>query len=222
MKMKMKKIVSGIGILAVLILMVSCGGIKGDKVESGEAVEEQLIIGEKSLVADLEASNVEWVGKKPTGQHNGTVMLTEGRVELSDGKLIGGSFVMDMRSIKVLDLTDPKMNGDLTGHLLSPDFFSVDSFPTATFVITGVEEVNVDNATHKITGNLTIKGISRSISFDANVRTDENKFVATTPQFIINRADWHVRYGSKSFFNNLRDNFINDDIGLKINLTATL
>jgi polyisoprenoid-binding protein YceI len=219
----MKKIISGIGILAVLFLLTSCGGrIKGDKVESGDAMEEQLIVGEKSLVADLTASNVEWVGKKPTGQHNGTVMLQDGRIELSDGKLIGGAFTMDMKSIEVLDLTDPKMNGDLRGHLSSPDFFSVDSFPVATFVITGVEEISSPGVTHKLTGNLTIKGISRSISFDANVRIEENKMIATTPQFIINRADWQVRYGSKSFFNNLKDNFINDDIGLKINLTATL
>ncbi|MFO7722014.1 MAG: YceI family protein [Bacteroidales bacterium] len=219
----MKKIVSGIGIFAMLFILASCGGgIKGDKVESGEAMEEQIVVGDKLLEADLAESNVEWVGKKPTGQHNGTVELKEGRLELSEGKLIGGSFTMDMKSIKVLDLTDPKMNGDLRGHLSSPDFFSVDSFPTATFVITGAEEIANPGLTHKITGNLTIKGITRSISFDANVRAEENKLIATTPQFIINRAEWNVRYGSKSFFNNLKDNFINDDIGLKINLTATL
>ncbi len=219
----MKQVTSGILLLAITIFIVSCGGgIKGDKVESGEAQAEQLITGEKSLMADLVASSIEWTGSKPTGTHNGTIMLKEGKLELSEGKLIGGSFAIDMSSIKVLDLTDAKMNGDLRGHLLSADFFAVDSFPTSAFVITGVEELNESGVTHKITGNLTMKGISRSISFPASVKIEENKLMAVSNAFVINRADWNVRYGSKSFFKNLKDNFINDEIGLKINLTATL
>lgn len=219
----MKRIISGIGILAVVFLVAACGGrIQGDKAESGEAIEEQLLTGDKLLNVDINESKVEWVGKKPTGQHNGTVMLKEGLVELSEGNLIGGSFVMDMTTIKVLDLTDPKTNEDLRSHLYSSDFFSVDSFPTASFVITGVEKKSAAGVTHRITGNLTMKSIARSISFDANVKIDDEKLTAVTPQFIINRADWNVRFGSQSFFNNLKDNFINDDIGLVINLTARL
>jgi polyisoprenoid-binding protein YceI len=219
----MKQIILGIAVAAQMLVMSSCGGnIKGDKTESGEAQAEQLVVGEKQLKADLTLSNVEWVGKKPTGQHNGLVALKDGSVELSDGKLVAGSFTIDMTSIKVLDLTDEKMNNDLRGHLMSPDFFSVDSFPTATFVITGIEEQSTGDATHRITGNLTIKGIARSINFDAKIAMDDTQFTAVSSQFIINRADWNVRYGSKSFFKNLKDNFINDDIGLKINLTATL
>lgn len=219
----MKQVTSGIVLLAMALVMASCGsGIKGDKVESGEAQEEQIITGEKSLKADVTTSNVEWTGSKPTGKHNGTILLKEGNLELQEGKLIGGSFTIDMKSIKVLDLTDAKMNGDLTGHLLSADFFHADSFPTSTFVITGVQEMNEAGATHRITGNLTMKGISRSISFPASVKIEEQKLTATSSAFVINRAEWNVRYGSKSFFKNLKDNFINDEIGLKINLTATL
>ncbi|HRZ43181.1 MAG TPA: YceI family protein [Bacteroidales bacterium] len=219
----MKQVTSGIVLLAMAFVMASCGnGIKGDKVESGEAQAEQIIKGEKTLKADLTASNIAWTGSKPTGKHNGTIMLKEGNLELSEGNLVGGSFTIDISSIKVLDLTDAKMNGDLRGHLLSADFFHVDSFPTSTFVITGVEALNEAGATHRITGNLTMKGISRSISFPASVKIEEQKLTATSSAFVINRAEWNIRYGSRSFFKNLKDNFINDEIGLKINLTATL
>lgn len=212
-----------IGLIAISVALAACGGgIKGDKTEAGDAAEEQLVIGEKRLTADPKASVIEWVGKKPTGTHNGEIFLSDGSIELTDGKVVGGSFTMDMNSIKVLDITDADMNAQLRGHLVSGDFFHADSFPTATFVITGVEENSAEGATHRITGNLTMKGITRSISFDAHVKIEDQKFVATTPQFIINRADWNVQYGSRSFFKNLKDNFIHDDIGLKINLTATL
>lgn len=219
----MKQIMTGISIVALAFMLSACGGgIKGDKVESAEALAEQMVVGDKTLSADMLLSKVEWTGSKPTGQHNGTVTLKDGKVELKDGKLIGGSFTMDMSTIKVLDLTDAKMNGDLTKHLMSNDFFAVDSFPVSTFVITGVEEKTGGDATHRITGNLTMKGIARSISFDAMVVMDSNKLSAVSSPFVINRAQWNVQYGSKSFFKNLKDNFINDEIGLKINLTAAL
>jgi len=219
----MKQMKLMIGMIAIGLVIASCGGgVQGDKAESGEALAEQLVTGDKRLTADLDKSLVEWIGSKPTGTHNGELRLTEGSVELTEGKLVGGSFVMDMGSIKVLDITDPDMNEQLRGHLASGDFFHIDSFPTATFVITGIEEKVAEGVTHRLTGNLTMKGITRSIAFDAHVKLEDGMFVASTPQFIINRAEWNVQYGSKSFFKNLKDNFINDDIGLKINLTATL
>jgi polyisoprenoid-binding protein YceI len=220
---RMKQVTSGMAVLALAAIMVSCSsGIKGDNVESGEAQAEQIIKGEKSLKADILASNIEWTGSKPTGTHHGTIMLKEGKLEMNEGKLIGGSFTIDMSSIKNLDLNDAKMNSDLRNHLLSADFFSADSFPTSTFVITGVETFNTTEANYRITGNLTMKGISRSISFPATVKVEENRLTATSSSFVINRAQWNVRYGSKSFFNNLKDKFIDDEIGLKINLTAAL
>ncbi len=209
--------------IAIFAVIAGCGsGIKGDRIESGDAQEEQMVVGDKRLSADLESSNIEWVGSKPGGQHNGIVMLKGGSLELSDGNIVGGSFTMDMSSIKVLDITDPGVNERLRVHLVSDDFFSVDSFPTAMFVITGAEPKQGDGVTHRLTGNLTIRGITRSISFDAGIDMGEGVLTATTPQFVINRAEWNVRYGSKSFFKNLKDNFINDDIGFKINLKATL
>lgn len=219
----MKRIISGLSMVALAVAVASCsGGVKGDKAETGDAQQEQLIVGEKTLAVDVASSNIEWVGSKPGGQHNGTLAVKEGSLELNEGNLVAGSFIMDMSGITVLDIDDAEMNGKLLGHLLSPDFFSVDSFPTASFVITGVEAKQAEGITHRITGNLTMKGVVRSVSFDAHVKIEGNKLVANTPQFIINRAEWNIRYGSRSFFNNLKDKFINDEMGIKINLTAGL
>jgi polyisoprenoid-binding protein YceI len=219
----MKQIRTAVVAIAVLTLLASCGSrIEGDRVASGDALEEQILVGDKQLTVDIQESFLEWTGSKPTGKHDGTVLLREGTIDLSDGNLIGGRFVLEMNTIKVLDIEDPETNEKLRSHLVHEDFFNVDSFPTATFVITGVEAVQGENITHRISGNLTMRGVTRSIAFNAHVKTDEHVFSATTPKFILNRAEWNVRYGSRSFFNDLKDNFVHDDIGLKINLTATL
>lgn len=219
----MKQIRVIIAIAAMGILLASCGSrIEGDRVASGDALEEQLLVGDVQLIADIEESYVAWVGSKPTGKHDGNVKLRDGSLEFSEGELIGGRFTIEMGTIKVLDIEDPETNEQLRSHLVHRDFFYVDSFPTAEFVITGVEEINHDDYTHAITGNLTMRGVTRSISFNATVETDEHRFIASSPQFVVNRAEWNVRYGSPSFFNDLRDNIVHDDIGLRIHLVATM
>jgi len=139
------------------------------------------------------------------------------------GALKGGSFIMDMSSIKVEDLTDAKQNGDLVGHLKSPDFFAVDSHKVANFVITSVEALPAADAegnTHSISGNLTIKGITNGIKFPAMVQMDAAS-VKANAKFDIDRTLWNIRYGSGKFFKGLGDKMINDNITLNINLQAT-
>ena len=108
-------------------------------------------------------------GTKPTGAHNGTIMLKEGSLNVSAGKLIGGSFVIDMPSMKNLDL-DAKGSAKIIGHLTSPDFFNIAAFPTSKFVITSVSEVEEKLA---VTGNLTIKDVTKSITIPAMLMTKE-------------------------------------------------
>jgi polyisoprenoid-binding protein YceI len=105
-------------------------------------------------------------------------------------------------------------------------------YPTAKFVITDVEPLDgtqIDQSqekgdivpTHAISGNLTMKDVTRNITFNALVRTDGDMFMAETNQFFIDRVVWNVRYGSRTLFDDLRDNFINDEMGIKINLVAS-
>ena len=107
-------------------------------------------------------SNIDWTGRKVTGSHFGTIAVKEGSLSVNDGKLTGGRFVIDTTSIKILDVTDPATNAQFAGHLASDDFFSIEQYPEARFEITAVNNNHVE-------GNLTIKGITHPIGFDASV-----------------------------------------------------
>lgn len=198
---------------------------EGEKVKSGEATEIHFAEQANTVTPNLALSKVEWLGTKPTGTHYGTLSIKEGALFVKDGELTGGVFVLDMNSIEVLDIDDPKMNENLVGHLKSADFFLVDSFPTATFkfaTVTPLESTAKEGEeitpTHRIEGNLTMRGITKKVNFPANIKITEQGIHAQTPQFVINRTEWNVNYGSKSIFDNLKDNFVHDEIGLKIEI----
>ncbi|TBN06620.1 YceI family protein [Hyunsoonleella flava] len=169
-------------------------------------------------VADAEASTIEWKGFKPTGTHNGTIKLDSGTFKISNGKVESGSFLINMGSIAVLDIpADDEKNGKLKGHLTSADFFDVEKFPNAAFEVTGISEAEGKTM---LSGNLTLKGVKNNITFPVSVSENENGVALTSESFTIDRSKWNVQYGSKSFFDDLGDKFINDDIELKINLVA--
>ena len=98
-------------------------------------------------------SKIEWVGRKVTGSHNGTIDIQSGELELNDGKIVGGQFIINTTSIKILDIADPATNAQFAGHLASDDFFSTQNYPNAYFAITSVKGKHIE-------GNLTIKDIT--------------------------------------------------------------
>ena len=166
-------------------------------------------------------STIGWVGKKVTGQHNGTVQFKSGQVLVKGTQITGGTFVVDMTSLKNTDLTDAETNGKLLGHLKSDDFFSVEKNPTATFVITSIKPLKGDasgnNAT--ITGNLTIKGKTNSLSFPAKMGV-KNGVAAASGTATVDRTKYDIRYGSKSFFESIGDKAIDDAFTLTFNVIA--
>ncbi|MGB3801183.1 MAG: YceI family protein, partial [Lewinella sp.] len=105
--------------------------------------------------------------------------------------------------------------------LKSGDFFDVEQHPTAMFEITGVTAVDgQDEYNHDITGNLTLKGTSRSITIPANITMNGDQITATTPDFVIDRTEWGMQYGSGSIAGIAQDNIINDEVGLNLSLVA--
>ncbi|MBK6265293.1 YceI family protein [Marivirga sp. S37H4] len=172
----------------------------------------------KEVKVDTKTSEIAWVGKKVTGQHNGTVAIKGGALEVENGVIKGGEFTIDMTTINVLDL-EGEYKGKLEGHLRSDDFFSVEKHPTATFKITSVNESEQKDATHFISGDLTIKGITNKITFPANVTLNGDK-VNAKATFALDRTKWNVRYGSGSFFDGLGDKMIYDDFELSVNLSS--
>ncbi|MEO6695906.1 MAG: YceI family protein [Ignavibacteria bacterium] len=171
----------------------------------------------KKLNIVASESKLGWLGKKVTGQHNGTVDIKQGELFVENGKLTGGSFEFDFNTIKVLDIEDPETNAKLTGHLKSDVFFSATSHPIGKFVITSITPGSDGN--YNIIGNLTIKSISKEVSFPAKVNINGD-VVTSSADFNIDRTLWEIKYGSGKFFENLGDKLINDDFNIKFNITA--
>ncbi|HPU23382.1 MAG TPA: YceI family protein [Candidatus Kapabacteria bacterium] len=167
--------------------------------------------------ANTKESVIRWEGRKLIGGHWGDVLIKSGNLEFKNNKLSGGSFVIDMNSIVVLDLDENGGKSKLEGHLRSDDFFSVDKYPTSEFVITNVKDRK--NNKYEITGDLTIKGITHSIKFPATINIKNNRLEARA-EFKIDRTKWDIRYGSGKFFDNLGDRMIRDDIIFKVKLIA--
>ncbi|WP_459209950.1 YceI family protein [Aquimarina rhabdastrellae] len=214
------------GTLAItaLLFATSCKEEKKNEVTTTESKEvKEAPVTAVNFNVDAANSTLAWVGSKPTGKHEGTIKLKSGVLNVKEGTLEGGSFVVDMNSIVVTDI-EGEDKEHLEAHLkgLEKDgedhFFNVTKFPTAAFEITGVTTAN---GVSTVQGNLTIKGISKNISFPATFATTAEGASLTSEVFTINRTEWNVNYASKSVFEDLGDRFINDDIEIKIDLKAT-
>lgn len=210
-----------ITLFTVTALMVSLNSCKDKAKEANTSEAEAVAVTEaesQKYIADVAASTIEWKGFKPTGSHNGTILIENGVLNLKDGKLNSGTFLIKMNSIKVLDIPEEdEGNAKLVGHLKNADFFDVENHPTAAFEITGVTETE---GKMMLSGNLTLKETKNNVTFPVTITNTDNTVTLTSETFTIDRSKWNVKYGSKSFFDNLGDKFINDDIEIKINVTA--
>ena len=167
-------------------------------------------------------SKVKWLGKKVTGQHNGTIDVKSGEILLDGKTLKGGTIEIDMTSIVNEDLKDEGYNKKLVGHLKSDDFFGVEKYPTSKFVIKSVKPIAgaaTGKPNYEVTGDLTIKASTQSITVPAIVEVGKDD-VKVKANFKIDRSKYDVRYGSTSFFDNLGDKAIHDDFEMEVDLVA--
>jgi polyisoprenoid-binding protein YceI len=214
--------------IAVLGFVLSgCKETAGEKAEVTEAKEVTESTG-TTVVMNTDDSTISWGATKVTGaSHTGEVSLARGSVTVKDRTITGGSFIIDMNSINVTDL-EGKSKTNLEAHLKGTaegkedHFFNVAKYPTATFEITKVVHhlEMKDDVNSTIYGNLAIRDQTKQIGFDAKTSVDNNHVNVTTKPFTINRTDWGVNYGSSSFFDNLGDKAINNDISLKLSITG--
>lgn len=213
-----KNVLNLFTVIALTIAVVGCKK-KADEAKTTEAADVSTAM-ENSVkyIANADESTIEWKGFKPTGTHNGIIKIENGVLTLNDGKIESGTFLIDMKSIVNLDMpADNEMNGKLVGHLKSADFFDVEKYPSAAFEVTGFEE---KDGKMMLSGNLKLKEKKNNVTFPVSVSTEGDQVTLTSETFTIDRSKWDVKYGSKSFFDDLGDKFINDDIELKITLKA--
>ena len=211
--------------MLITILAFACKP-SGEKAETGEAAEVAKEVGVKYMVNTAE-SNILWEGSKVTGTHNGDMKLKSGELSMNGGKITGGNFTIDMKSINVLDLEGGQKAG-LEGHLKgtgdaekTDHFFNVNKYPEGKFEITKATQLlNDENANVILSGNLTLRDVTKEVRFKAKMGTMDNKVTVKTPSFTINRTEWGINYGSASLTDGLKDKAINDNIGLQIILIA--
>ena len=211
---------------AVAIAAISCSnGSKADEAVTGDAQEVQAVV-EATEYTVAEGSYLKWRGFKTyvASEHIGTIGVQSGTFAMAGDQLVGGTVTIDMNSIVDVDIEDERKRGYLEGHLKSDAFFYVDSFPTAVFEIVEVREEATDATPYVVVGNLTIRGITNSIEFPANVFVEEGSVRLEAPAFSIDRTKWNVKYHDSddaTIAETLKEDLIDHSIELTINVVAT-
>ena len=220
----MKKLFVNIFMIAgISMATIGCkndnkGAITSDAAEVAVADEAAV-----EFVVDTTVSVIEWKGKKPTGIHTGTIQLDKGSFMANDSIVESGTFVIDMKSINVTDL-EGEQKQNLESHLKGTvegkedHFFNVNKYPHGSFEVTGITQ---KNGRTMMQGNLTLREETKNVEFPVNINRSGETIMLTSEPFTIDRTQWGVNYGSKSIFDSLGDNFVNDEIELVINVKAT-
>jgi polyisoprenoid-binding protein YceI len=184
------------------------------------AVSGQIFAVSKDYTVDASKSVIKWKGSKVAGPHNGTLNVKDGAVTLDGAVLKSANFTLDMASIKNLDVEGAEWKKKLEDHLKSNDFFNVAGFPTGSFKLMSATPSKTAGVVD-IKGDLTIKGITKPVSFPATIAVT-GKTATANATLKINRLEWDIRYNSGKFFDpkQLGDKLIYDDIELGLELVA--
>ncbi|MBP6180726.1 YceI family protein [Flavobacterium sp.] len=159
---------------------------------------------------DVTKSKINWVGKKVTGQHEGTLKLKDGYLIFKNSKVVGGNFNADMKSLINTDQTG-KSKIKLEGHLKSDEFFGIDEYNTSNLVFKSIGDKG--NNIYAVTADLTIKGVTNPVKFDLIVKGN-----TATAALKIDRTKYDIKYGSGSYFDDLGDKTIYDEFELNVDL----
>ena len=208
-------------ILAVAIgfMAISCKVDSKNKVETSDAKEVSSSSSAENLKVDVAASTLNWKGYKPTGEHFGTVDITNGELNIAQGKLVGGSFTINMKSIVDKDMAaDNEYNAKLVGHLSSADFFDVEKFPTASFEISNVSE---NAGKLNVSGNLTVKGISKNITIPATLSNNGGTVVLKSETFKVDRTEFGITFKSTKLVDVIKEKSIDDLFEISFEVKAT-
>ncbi len=230
-------------LILMALAVVACGP-KGSTVETSDAKAVASSEDAVQLAVNTDKSIVTWIGSKPAGKHNGTINISEGKIGVNGDQIVSGNFTIDIKSLEDLDMAGSDGAAKLKGHLMSDDFFAAEQFPQATFELTGIDlfntagleadseefvtentpaklsEILVENPTHFISGNLTMRGTTKNITFPAHVEIS-NGVVKAKANFNINRTDWGLMYGDEaSAVDKAKDKFIYNTVNVGFEIEA--
>lgn len=176
----------------------------------------------KTWKVNTEESSFKWIGTKVTGQHDGTIKYKSGELVTDKNKLVAGNFEIDMNSIENVDVANEGSRTKLVNHLKSEDFFDIKNYPVSKFVITKAEiipNVKAGENNYNITGDMTIRGLAKSITFPAFVVISKKQIVANA-EFKIDRTNHDIKYRSGKFAEGIGDKMIHDEFTVKIRVVG--
>lgn len=187
---------------------------------SSESTADQLEAGTYTVNPD--DSTVEWTAYKTLvdGYEDTGTFPTIGTVTIDDNESIAATTTFDIANLRVTSVSGPGGTDRLANHLRSEDFFAAEEYPTATLTTTDITSSATSSGTYNVTADLTMKGSTNEISFPAQIRMRDGS-VTVQSDTEIDRSRWSIRYGSKSFFNDLGDNVIGDMVDISVDLTAS-
>ena len=162
----------------------------------------------EALKIDGASSKIGWTASKVTKTHKGGFKTFTGAITLGDAKPEASKVEIEIDAASIFSDSD-----QLTGHLKSPDFFDVATYPKATFTSTSIVPGGDAGATHTVKGNFTLHGVTKDISFPATI-TVGDKAVTAKAKFSFNRQDWKIAYKGKA------DDLIRDDVLMEFDVTA--
>jgi len=206
--------------LASAVALASCGEEKAAEATTSAAqpvnndsLNAKSNVKIDTFYAQTDMSSIGWKCSKPASSHNGIIKISKGWLGLNAGKIEQGSFTIDMNSISDLDIKDAEKNKKLVGHLTSKDFFDAAAFPNAEFVLTSATDTT-------LTGNLTLKGKTNSITFPYSTLIKNGEMIVAKASFSIDRSKWGIEFGGKSIAGIKPDNIISDMIELEVSLNT--
>ena len=194
----------------------------GKKKEDNELFKEdesgttKMVLKSGDYVPQYDSSSILWECTWLAGKaHNGDISIKEGSVKIEDGALVYANFIVDMNSMKCFDIKNLNTNKKLIGHLKSDDFFDVQNHPESSLNITSSE--NISHNRFRFIGQLTIKNITSNVTMDGSVKHLSDGYKIDI-QLLFDRSKYDVRYRSASFFNDLGDRIISDNVSLNVKL----
>lgn len=215
----------GFGDLSVLVGGIAAWQAAGYPLEGESPAETDdpqtmLVLTDGSYTAACDASTITWFGRNRNSTHHGIVRLQEGELVVAKNG-ITGKLVVDMASIENLNLAGDELQPVLEAHLKSDDFFFVEMFPTATFVLKQASMVPypyLTSTNYAVEGELTLRGVSAELNFAATVSQDDQGMLYLEAHFDLDRTNWNILYGSARFFEHLGMHQVFDDISLQLRI----
>ncbi len=209
------------------LLLFSCKNDAAQTAKTAPGKPDPSAMSKENQMADetigtafkVSSGTINWEGSTATGKkHSGNLKLGAGTLRVRDGKIVAGEIAFDMASIAVTDLTGADKT-DLEDHLKNGDFFNTGKFPGGSFKIKEIMPGQNPNFNTILSGDLTLKGVTKPINIPANIKIDGKTLTATTPTFPINRTEFGITYSS-SLVQKAKDKLINDSFLVSLSLTA--